>query len=213
MYMKKYWSLMIAVVFLILTSVTSLANTDERVQAKFTQKACNFEKLQRKLWHEHVKWTNSFVVSDIANLEDKGDVLNRLLRNQDDLGQSIAPYYGNNNAKTYAKLLREHIAIAGQVVDAAKVGNTSDFNKYNKLWYKNADDIVAFLHKLNPNWSKKVLTDMFYTHLKLLTDQTTFYLKKQWKDYIRSYDKGEDHMLMFADIISKGIEKQFPQKF
>jgi len=25
--------------------------------------------------------------------------------------------------------------------------------------------------------------------------------------------KGEDHMLMFADIISEGIIKQFPQKF
>jgi hemerythrin-like domain-containing protein len=211
--MKKYLSLMIAVVFLILTSVTSLANTDERVQAKFTQKACNYEKLQRRLWHEHVHWTNDFIVSDIANLEAKGDVLNRLLRNQDDLGQSIAPYYGANNAKQYAKLLREHIVLAGQVVDAAKAGNTSDLDKYNKLWYKNADDIAAFLHKLNPNWSKKVLTDMLHTHLKFVTDQAVFYLKKQWKDYINAYDKGEIHMLKFADIISKGIAKQFPQKF
>jgi hypothetical protein len=211
--MKRYLSILLAMIFLSVAPITSLATTDERVQVKFSQKECNLQKVQRKLWQDHVAWTKDFIVSDLANLEDKGDVLNRLLRNQDELGKSIEPYYGKNNAKKYTDLLREHIVIAGQVVDAAKAGNTSDLDKYSKLWYKNADDLVAFLHKLNPNWSKKVLTDMFYTHLKLTTDETVLRLKKQWKDSIVSYDKGEDHMLMFADIITKGIVKQFPGKF
>ena len=68
-------------------------------------------------------------------------------------------------------MLREHITIAGQVVDAAKNGNKSDLEKYNKLWYENADKIADFLSSANPNYSNKVLKDMLYKHLQFVTDQ------------------------------------------
>lgn len=48
---------------------------------------------ERKLWMDHVLWTRSFIVSDLDSLEDKGPVLERLLKNQDDIGSSIKPYY------------------------------------------------------------------------------------------------------------------------
>jgi len=41
-----------------------------------------------------------------------------------------------------AALLKEHIAIAGQIVGAAKSGKQADVEKYNKEWYRNADDIA-----------------------------------------------------------------------
>ncbi|HEY5524437.1 MAG TPA: glycosyltransferase, partial [Clostridium sp.] len=51
-----------------------------------------------------------------------------------------------------------------------------------------------------------------HKHLDFITAQATSRIKKDWKADIDAYDKGEDHMLMFADIISDGIIKQFPQK-
>ena len=41
---------------------------------------------ERKLWIDHVTWTRSSIVSDLASLEDKSDVLERLLKNQEDIG-------------------------------------------------------------------------------------------------------------------------------
>lgn len=38
-------------------------------------------------------------------------------------------------------------------------------------------------------------------------------LKKDWPSDIEAYDKGHTHMLMLADILGKGIVKQFPKKF
>lgn len=38
-------------------------------------------------------------------------------------------------------------------------------------------------------------------------------INKDWKSDIDAYDKGEDYMINFADVISNGIIKQFPQKF
>lgn len=173
----------------------------------------NLKMAERKLWIDHVGWTRSFIVSDLAALPDKEIVLERLLKNQDDIGASIKPYYGEEAGNKLAKLLREHISLAGQVVDAAKSNNKADLDKYNKLWYKNADDISDFLSGANPNLSNSELKDMLHKHLDFITAQVTARLNKDWKADITNYDKGEDHMIKFADIISNGIVKQFPEKF
>jgi hypothetical protein len=38
-------------------------------------------------------------------------------------------------------------------------------------------------------------------------------LHKDWKADIAAYDKGHAHMMMFADTLTQGIAKQFPDKF
>lgn len=179
----------------------------------FNKAACNLRMVQGKLWIDHVSWTRSFIVSDLSSLEDKGPVLERLLKNQDDIGNSIKPYYGEEAGNKLAALLREHIELAGKVTDAAKNGNKDDLEKYNKLWYENADKIANFLSSANPNYSNKTLKDMLYMHLQFVTDQVVYRLNKDWNADIKAYDKGENHMIEFADILSDGIIKQFPQKF
>ncbi|MDK2586612.1 glycosyltransferase [Romboutsia sedimentorum] len=175
--------------------------------------ACNLRMAQRKLWIDHVSWTRSFIVSDLSSLEDKGPVLERLLKNQDDIGNSIKPYYGEEAGNKLAALLREHIELAGKVADGAKSGNKDDLEKYNKLWHENADKIANFLSSANPNYSNKTLKDMLYMHLQFVTDQVVYRLNKDWNADIKAYDKGENHMIEFADILSDGIIKQFPEKF
>lgn len=168
---------------------------------------------ERKLWIDHVTWTRSFIVSDLASLEDKSDVLERLLKNQEDIGNSIKPYYGEEAGNKLTTLLKEHIELAGQVTDAAKNNNKNDLEKYNKLWYENADKIARFLSSANPNYSEKTLKNMLYKHLEFITDQVVARLNKNWKADINTCDKGEDHMIHFSDILVDGIIKQFPDKF
>lgn len=179
----------------------------------YSKASCELKMLQRRLWIDHVSWTRSVIVSDLASLEDKSPVLERLLKNQDDIGNSIKPYYGEEAGNKLALLLREHIKLATQVTDAAKSRNKEDLAKYNKLWYENADNIAKFLSSANPNYSYETLKDMLYKHLQFVTDQVVARINKDWNADIEAYDKGEDHMIMFADVITDGIIKQFPQKF
>jgi hypothetical protein len=167
----------------------------------------------RKLWIDHVWWTRNYVKSNLAGLEDQEEVLARLMKNQEDIGNAIKPYYGEEAGNKLTALLKDHIAIAGKLVEAAKKGDQANFNKFNTEWYKNADDIVAFLSKANPNYNQKELKEAMYMHLKLVTDQVTARLKKDWNADITAHDLGEVHMIMFADTLSKGIKKQFPEKF
>lgn len=173
----------------------------------------NLKMDERKLWIDHVSWTRNFIIADLSSLLDKDVVLQRLLKNQDDIGASIKPYYGEEAGNKLSKLLRDHISIGGQVIDAAKNNNKTDLDKYNKLWYKNADDIADFLSSANSNLSNSELKDMLHKHLDFVTAQVVARINKNWKDDIEAYDKGEDHMIKFADVLSDAIIKQFPEKF
>lgn len=167
----------------------------------------------QELWIEHAWWTRSFIVSNLAGLEDQEAVLNRLLKNQVDIGDIIKPYYGEEAGKKLTTLLREHILIAGNIIEAAKKGDQANLANFNKEWNRNADEIVAFLTSANPNWNKKELTDMFQLHLKLTTDEVVARLKKDWQGDITAADLNEEHLIHMADFLTDGIVKQFPKKF
>lgn len=167
----------------------------------------------RKLWEEHIVYTRNYIISGLAGLEDAGKVAERLLSNQDDIGNAIKPFYGDEAGKKLSALLRDHILIAAEIVSAAKAGNNDGVAAGEKKWHGNADDIATFLSGANPNWPKKVLTDMLYKHLDFTTAEVTSRLKKDWAADIEAYDKGHEHMLMFADALTDGIAKQFPKKF
>ncbi|WP_411255491.1 glycosyltransferase [Neobacillus niacini] len=202
-------------VALILPASISAQEKVEPVTAErpISQKSVQLRIDLRHLWNEHAFWTEKFVVSSIAGLEDQEPVLARLLQNQDDLGNAIKPYYGEEAGNKLGQLLREHIQVAGKVVTAAKSGNQADLKKYNAEWFKNADDITNFLTAANPNFNKKELNDMMYMHLKLITDGVVAKLNKDWNANITALDKNQEHLMHMSDFLAEGIIKQFPNKF
>lgn len=176
-------------------------------------KAMSFECAMRKLWEDHITYTRNYIISALAGLEDASKVAERLFENQDEIGNAIKPYYGDEAGKKLSELLREHIKIAAEIVAAAKDGKKNEIDSGEKKWSANGNDIAEFLSKANPHWAKKDLVDMLQIHLDLTTDEVVSRLKKDWEADIAAYDKGHRHMLMFADALSAGIEKQFPKKF
>jgi hypothetical protein len=179
----------------------------------FSQSAVQLKSDLRKLWIDHTIWTKNYIVSAIAGMEDQEKVLERLLKNQEDIGNAIKPYYGETAGNKLTELLREHILIAGKIVDAAKSGNQVNVSKFNKEWYKNADDIAQFLSSANPNWPINELKDLLYMHLKMITDDVVARINQDWDGSIIAFDKGEDHIIKLADTLTEGIIKQFPNQF
>ena len=181
--------------------------------AMMTKPAMELGMAMRKLWEDHITYTRNFIISTLANLEDAGKIAERLLKNQDDIGDAIKPVYGAEAGTKLSALLRDHILIAADVVKAAMAGNAAELDAANKKWYANADDIAMFLSGANPNWTRASLKDMLDKHLEYTTQEVVSRLKKDWAADIEAYDKGHVHMLMFADMLTHGILKQFPDKF
>lgn len=167
----------------------------------------------RKLWEDHVTYTAFFYTAVIDGAGDAGKLAERLLRNQDDIGNAVKPFYGEAAGNKLAALLREHIVVAADLVKAAKAGDAAGQERATKEWYRNADDIAAFLSSANPNWPQKVLQEMLHGHLAMTTDAVVAKLHKDTAAAITAYDKGHEHMLMLADALTTGIVKQFSKRF
>jgi len=215
--MKRAMLIAITVLFAVVSMTTvSSAKTMKGKRAgkmMLTKSAVELRMDMRKLWEDHIIYTRNYIISALADLEDVGKIAERLLKNQDDLGNAIKPYYGDEAGNKLSALLRDHIVIATEVVKAANMGNNEELTKSQKKWYGNADDIAVFLSGANPNWPKQALTDTLYKHLELTTNEVVSRLKKDWAADIEAFDKGHLHMLAFADTVTEGVVKQFPKKF
>lgn len=204
--------------FILLLSLNMMAGTTP-AHAKphhkcLTQSEVKFENDFRRLWVDHVLWTSNYITSaTTAGAEDQKDVLERLLRNQEDIGNAIKPVYGEDAGNKLTDLLKEHIVIAGGIVDAAKSGDQAKLDQLNKEWYRNADDIAVFLSNANPNLKVENLKKLLYTHLEMVADDLNASLKKDWQARIVSIDDGMTHIIMMADAISEAVVKQFPEKY
>src|SRR5437660_9126017 len=125
-----------------------------------------FHDTMRKLWEDHITWTRLFIVSDIQNLPDLPANTQRLLQNQVDIGNAFKPYYGNQAGDHLAGLLRDHILIAADLIDAVKAHDPDRIHDAQVRWYANANDIAAFLNSLNPRfWPLADMQAMMRTHL------------------------------------------------
>ena len=167
----------------------------------------------RKLWEEHITYTRNYIISAMANLPDVDVIANRLLKNQDDIGDAIKPFYGRDAGNKLAFLLRDHFMIATEVIEAAKIDQKELLPAAQNKWFANGKEIAVFLSRANPNWSQKDLEDMLQKYLSLTIGEVVGRINNDWDGDIKSFDAGHEHMLMFADMLTDGLEKQFPNKF
>lgn len=173
-----------------------------------------FHDAMRKLWEDHVTWTRLYIVSTAADLPDRDLVAQRLLQNQVDIGNAVKPYYGDEAGEQLTALLKDHILIAVEVLDAAKAGDTAAFDDALARWYANGDDIAAFLNSANPrNWPLAEMQAEMKMHLDLTLQEAANRLQGNFAADIQDYDVVHGHILGMADMLSNGIMKQFPQRF
>src|SRR6187401_2986402 len=97
-----------------------------------TSKSEQLRMAMHKLWEDHIVWTRNVILNIIDDLPGTEQAVNRLLKNQDDIGNAVTPFYGDAGGKELTRLLREHIAIAADLLKAAKAGNNSAFDEANK---------------------------------------------------------------------------------
>jgi hypothetical protein len=184
------------------------------LSAKTTAKQAKFQDAMRKLWEDHIIWTRLAIVSFAHDLRDLPATQARLLRNQEDIGNAIKPYYGRAAGNQLTALLKEHIVGAVALLKAAKSGDQALIKQRTDEWYANGDEISDFLHEANPrNWSRKAMRRMMKGHLDKTISEAVNRLTGKYAADVRDYDRIHRHILMMADTLSKGIVKQFPRRF
>ena len=176
-------------------------------------KASELRTAMRKLWEDHITWTRVYIIDVAGGLPDKDLTAKRLLQNQVDIGNAIKPFYGEDAGNKLTALLKDHILIAVDLIDAAKANDKTKQDDATRRWQANADEIATFLSKANPqNWPEAEMKSMMREHLDLTTQEVVARLKKNWSEDVSTYEKVHNQAFHMADMFSDGIAKQFPDK-
>ena len=213
--MKTRIKILIPVLVVMMFIITGLVvNFNVSAKGKTGTDAAILHDAMRKLWEDHITWTRLYIVSAASDLPDKALTAQRLLQNQVDIGNAIKPFYGDAAGNQLTALLRDHILIAAQLIDAAKSGNTASFTDLKDRWYANANDIAAFLNAANPkNWMLDDMQSMMRSHLDLTLKEAADRLGGNYAGDIAAYDEVHVEILQMADMLSSGIVAQFPKEF
>jgi hypothetical protein len=167
-----------------------------------------------RLWKDHVVWTRDYIVAAMAGAPDADAAAARLLRNQEDIGNAIVPFYGAEAGQGLTLHLKDHILIAVDLIELVKAEDFGErFKELNRRWDENAADIASFLGGLNPYWPEKDIADLLAQHLALTKKEVDARLFGDWEKDVAAFDDILTEILTLADALSAGIIAQFPDRF
>jgi hypothetical protein len=168
----------------------------------------------RALMEDHIVFTRCVIISVAHDLPDFELTAGRLLSNQVDIGNTFATYYGADVGNQLTTLLQEHIAIAAQILLAAKAGDGPAAEAAIAAWYVNGDEIADYLHSINRRHYRRSETrEMIKMHLDTTLVEAVARLSGDFAGDLEAYDEVHHHMLEMADFLSNGIIKDFPRRF
>jgi len=158
----------------------------------------------RHLWMDHVVWSRNVTMGVFSDLKGVGDYEARLAMNTYDLTALLTPYFGKVNAATFEGLFMQHVTIASEVFQAYKEGNET-FRDVSYRWYQNADEISAFLTKINPAWDYEEMRTYWKMHLDMVIDEMIDYKSGDSAGDVMCYDAAQDHADVLADFMTNGL--------
>ncbi len=191
------------------THIHSFAENNNLNQTKVTELRIALH----DLWVEHVVWTRQYIVAAVAGSPDASFAAERLLKNQEDIGNAIKPFYGDQAGNQMTSLLKDHILIAVDLLEAAKAGDGATVEESEQKWYENADDIATFLSDANPNWTKDEMVSMLNEHLSLTKTEAVARLTGDYSTDVATFDALYKHAVSMSDEFTIGIVKQFEKQF
>jgi hypothetical protein len=163
-------------------------------------------------WDEHINYTRNAIISILADLSDIDDVVDRLMRNQEDIGSLLRPFYSTEVVDEFVKLLKEHVIVAGDLIKATRKGD--DLTSLKASWDSNAADIVAFMSGVNSvNWPKALIAQVWNKHRETTLAEATARSEKNWVDDIAAYDANHECISEMAEIFASGVVSQNLESF
>ena len=179
-----------------------------------TKEASSLHDAMRRLWAEDVIWTREYIVDAVAGAPDAAQAAaERLLRNQEDIGNAFVPFYGEEMAGCLTDLFRSHVLIAVDLVNAAIVDDEHQFRREERRWNDNAAEIAACLSEANPRWPEKDVQDLLSQELFFTKRELEASFEKEWECDVEYFDNMFTQILTMADVLSDGLVSQFPDRF
>ena len=159
----------------------------------------------RLAWLNHVYWTRMYLMSAVADNADQQAVEARLLETADEITDVFARYLPIATTRQLRNLLTEHIEIAGQIIQALKAKNMSDYDALVKEWYRNANQMAALFASHNPYFESRETRNMLLNHLDLTREEIEQQVNGEYEQSIDVFRDVEQQALAMADYFARGL--------
>lgn len=159
----------------------------------------------RLAWLNHVYWTRMYLMSAVADNADQQAVEERLLETADEITDVFARYLPIATTRQLRNLLTEHIEIAGQIIQALKAKNMSDYDALVKEWYRNANQMAALFASHNPYFESRETRNMLLNHLDLTREEIEQQVNGEYEQSIDVFRDVEQQALAMADYFARGL--------
>ena len=159
----------------------------------------------RLAWLNHVYWTRMYLMSAVADNADQQAMEERLLETADEITDVFARYLPIATTRQLRNLLTEHIEIAGQIIQALKAKNMSDYDALVKEWYRNANQMAALFASHNPYFESRETRNMLLNHLDLTREEIEQQVNGEYEQSIDVFRDVEQQALAMADYFARGL--------
>jgi hypothetical protein len=198
---------------LLMAASPSLAH-DKQMATQESAKAVELREGLRDLWTGHVFW-----VRNVALATRMGDTAaatvaeENVVKNARAIADAIIPVYGKPAADKLFGLLAGHYGAVKGYMTASYAADTAAKGAAVEKIKANATEIAVFLSSANPNLPKETLVSLLFAHGGHHMAQIDAFAVKDYAGEAQIWSAMNEHMLMIADALGKGIVKQFPKKF
>ncbi|MCK9538166.1 hypothetical protein [Dokdonella sp.] len=167
----------------------------------------------RALWHGHIVNTRAYAkavkAGDAAAASKAADAT---VANAKEIANAVAGFYGEDAGKGMFKLLAGHWQGVKDLTDAQHANDAAAEAKAKDELNTNADAVAKFLSSANPNLPYDAVKGLMMTHIGYHEAQIQEIMAGESKAEASTWKSMQAHMNMFADALSDGIAKQFPDK-
>ena len=166
---------------------------------------CKLYDDMRIVWLRHVWWTREVILAIVAGAPWTEESIAKLLKNPSEMAAVFSPFINREHQNDMIDLFTTHLKLGGDIVTAAKAGDTAHVNELQRQWHQNANQIARLMAGFNLGFNEDEVQQMMYTHLQLTTDEAVLTLQGRYNDAIAKFDQVQDEALMMADYFACGI--------
>lgn len=167
----------------------------------------------RRVWEDQLVFTRNFIISTLEMSPDQGSVTEYFIQHQVALATALEPYYGAEAARHLTTILQQHVHATADLVRTISTGDVELVPRKRAVWVGNVNEIATYLATLNPRWNRKLLEAHLETYLALTMDVIAGRSIRNWETDLAAYERVRAHTTRFADFLSNGIIRQYPEKF
>lgn len=198
---------------LLMAASPSLAH-DRHMVTQESAKSVELREALRDLWVGHVFWVRNVALATRMGDEAAAKVAEEnVVKNARAIADAIIPVYGKPAADKLFGLLAGHYGAVKEYMTAAYAADKAGKDAAVEKIKANATEIAGFLSSANPNLPKETLVSLLFAHGGHHMAQIDAFAAKDYVAEARVWSAMNEHMLMIADALGRGIVKQFPTKF